>query len=653
MKKYLLISLLAFISLFFANDTLFAQEKKMQKAKNQYDKYQYIDAQETYLKIVKKGYKSADLFMNLGDSYYFNSQFKDALKWYGELVNSYPDEVKPEYYFRYAQTLKSVEKYEEADKYMQKFADLSNNDQRAKLFAEGADYLKQIDFQSGRYEVENLAVNSIFADFGAAFYGKKIVFSSSRDTLRLNKNVHQWNDEAFLNIFETEYDSVNNSFSKVKRLSGKINSKFHESTPVFTKDEQTVYFTRNNFNDGKIGRDQKGTNKLKIYRSYKTDQGGWTTPQGLPFNSDEYSVAHPTLSDDEKTLYFSSDMPGGKGLSDIYEVSIDEEGNFGEPKNLGDRINTESKETFPFISDDNTLYFSSDGHMGLGGLDVFVTSLNPQTKQEKKVINVGRPINGAKDDFAFIINHGSKRGYFSSNRLGGKGSDDVYGFIEIEELRNPCEITIAGLVTDKDTGELLPGTKISVYDSSNTLIQSSVVGEEATYTQLVDCESKYFVRAEKDEYITLEKLVNTLAETQVQDTPLSLEKKIKSADIGDDLAKVLSLNPIYFSFDGFEIRSDAKVELAKVIEVMNQHPKMKIDIRSHTDSHGDNAYNLYLSEKRAEATVNYIVDKGISKDRLTGKGYGETKPVNDCVDNTNCTKEAHQLNRRSEFIIVK
>lgn len=653
MGKYLLKSLLVFMLLFLGNNALFSQERKLQKAKKQYDRYEYIDAQETYLKVAKKGYRSADLFMNLGDSYYFNSQFEDALKWYEELVNSYPDQTEPEYYFRYAQTLKTAERYIDSDKYMQKFAELSQDDQRAKLFRNESDYLKQIDFQSGRYEIENSSISSIFTDFGTAFYGKNIVFSSSRDTLSLKKTIHQWNDEAFLNLFEAEYDSVNNSISKIKRFDNKINSKFHESTPVFTKDGQTIYFTRNNFNNGKIGRDQKGTNKLKIYRSHRTDQGKWTTPQSLPFNSDEYSVAHPALSNDEKTLYFSSDMLGGKGQSDLYEVIINEEGDFGEPKNLGDKVNTEGKETFPFISDDNRLYFSSNGHMGLGGLDVYVTGINPQNKKEELVVNIGRPINSSKDDFAFVVDINSKRGFFSSNRGGGKGSDDIYSFLQLEDLRDPCETIITGLVTDKETNELLPGAKVSIYDSNNNLVQSFVVDDKASFSQKVECNSKYFVRAEKEEYVTLEKLVNTVNKSQTLDTPLSLEKKIKSADIGDDLAKVLSLNPIYFDFGGYDIRLDAKIELAKVIEVMNQYSEMKIEVRSHTDSHGDDAYNLYLSEKRAEATVNYMVDNGISSDRLTGKGFGETQQVNDCGNNTNCKKEEYQLNRRSEFIIVK
>ena len=300
------------------------------------------------------------------------------------------------------------------------------------------------------------------------------------------------------------------------------------------------------------------------------------------------------------------------------------------------------------------MYFASDGHTGLGGLDVYVTRLDPQTEEEKLVVNIGKPINSPEDDFAFIVDEKSKRGYFSSNRPGGKGKDDIYSFLQLEDLKSFCEITIAGIVKDKDTEELLAGTKVSLYDSSNNLIESTVVGDDAAYSFMTECSSEYFVRGEKEEYNTVEKLVQTPGKTEALDVPLVLEKTIKTATVGDDLAKVLSLNPIYFNFDKSNIRPDAAVELAKVIEVMNQYPDMKIDIRSHTDSRRNDGYNLRLSDRRAKSTVNYIITKGgIARERLTGKGYGETSPVNSCRNGATCSEDDHQLNRRSEFIIVK
>ncbi|WP_109851096.1 OmpA family protein [Aquimarina sp. AU58] len=655
MKKYLLKSQLIFAILLIGNTSVFCQQKKIEKAKMQYEKYRYIDARETYLKIVEKGYRSVEVFTNLGNTYYFNGEFEDALKWYKELVDSYPDQVEPEYYYRYAQSLKAVEKYEDSDIYMRKFAELRNDDNRAKLFLNTPDYLKQIEDKSDRYQIENMPTNSVFADFGTAFFGKYIVYSSSKDSLMLNKNIHKWTGEAFLDLFMAEYDTESSSFSKIKSFDKVINSKYNESTPVFTKDGKTIYFTRNNFEEGKLGRDQGGISNLKIYRSYKNDQEQWTTPQDLPFNSDEYSVAHPTLSSDEKTLYFSSDMSGGMGLSDLYKVTINDDGSFGEPKNLGDRINTEGKETFPFIGADNKLYFSSDGHMGLGGLDVYVTALDPQNQQEKQVINIGKPINSPKDDFAFIIDDNTKRGYFSSNRDGGKGRDDIYSLVELEPLRK--EIILEGYVTlQEGVSDSIQITKVSVYDGKNNLIETGEVNKEGWYSYKVYENEDYFIKVEKDGYATVEKLVSTknLSKTPLLIPEIILKRKVIIAKIGDDLGKLLSLNPIHFDFNDYLIRDDAKIELAKVIEIMQQYPNMKIEIRSHTDSRASAEYNKKLSARRAKKTENYIAIVGqIDRSRIAYKGFGEEELLNDCVTDSECSDEEHEKNRRSEFIIVQ
>lgn len=649
MRKLIIKSLFVF-GILFLSGTVSSQERKLNKAKKQYDKYEYINAQETYLKVVEKGYKSTDLLKNLGNSYYFNSEFEEALKWYEDLVNSYPEKVEPEYLFRYAQTLKAVKRYKDSDVYMKKFAAINLGDQRAELFKKEPDYLKRIELQSGRFKIKNTAINSSFTDFGTAFYGDQVVFSSSRDTLLLSKNIHQWNDESFLDFFSADYDTINGVLSNVKKFDQKLNSRFHESTPVFTKDGQTIYFTRTTLGS-KSKKGKMATNHLKIYRSYKNEKGDWSTPESLPFNNVDYSVAHPALSEDNQILYFSSDMPGGKGLSDLYQVSIHSDGTFGTLINLGDRINTEGKETFPFVSANNDLYFSSDGHVGLGGLDVFVTKLNPESEEENLVVNIGKPINSPKDDFTFVIDEASKRGFFSSNRDGGKGRDDIYSLHQLEGLRSFCEITINGLVTDKDTNELLPGAKASIIDTNNNLLDSVIVGDDAFYTQKVKCNAKYFIRAELEGYLTIEKLFNAPKESLTTTIDLVLEKKIKSAGVGDDLSKILSLNPIYFDFDKSNIRPDAEIELAKVIEVMNKYPEMIIEVGSHTDTHGNDKYNLKLSDRRAKSTVDFMISKGISSDRISGKGYGETKAIYKCDKESNCKTDECQLNRRSEFVI--
>jgi len=649
-KTYLYTSLILLLVAFSG----IAQSGKLEKANKEYDRFAYIDAQKVFERVAKEGYKSADLFQKLGNSYYYNSDYVNAVKWYGELMSNYKKEVTSEYYFRYAQSLKAVKNYDESDKYMNKFYAIENNDARAINYKNAPDYLDRINFQSGRYKVENLASNSSNSDFGPAYYGEKLVFASARDTGVVSKRIHKWNDKPFLDLYQGDINSETADVAAVKSMSKILNSKFHESTPVFTKDLKTVYFTRNNFNKGKYGKSNEGINKLKIYRSTLNSSGIWSTPESLSINSDEYVVAHPALSADEKKLYFSSTMPGGEGRSDIYVVDIAEDGSLGQPINMGDEINTEGVESFPFIGKEtNDLYFASNGHIGLGGLDLYTIPIGKDNQVKGKLINLGEPANSPDDDFAFILDEKSKKGYLSSNRPGGKGDDDIYKFIQIGELLRECKVVINGQVTDKTSGELLPGTKVTLFDTKNVALDSAIVGEDAKYSFKGDCDNNYFVRGELETYETYEELVKTPNEEKTLDVPLKLAKAIKVASVGQDLGKILDLNPIYFDYDKSNIRKDAAIELAKVIAVMNEYPKMIIDVRSHTDSRGNDEYNRILSDKRAKSTISYIVKKGkIAEDRITGKGYGESQLTNECTNGVPCSTEKHQDNRRSEFIII-
>jgi outer membrane protein OmpA-like peptidoglycan-associated protein len=369
----------------------------------------------------------------------------------------------------------------------------------------------------------------------------------------------------------------------------------------------------------------------------------------LPFNSNEYSIAHPTLSVDEKTLYFASDMPGTLGQSDLFRVKINGDGTYGAPENLGPEINTEGRETFPFVSNDNELYFASDGRPGLGGLDVFVARIEVD-QSFYGIQNVGEPINSKQDDFAFFINSKSRNGFFTSNREGGKGYDDIYRFVENKKLT--CEQDLSGQVTDLETKEMLTNTKMSLFDANFKPLQVTQTDAQGRYSFAVDCSKTYYVRAEKDEYQTKEGSVKTKRFSGSKDYSMALERRIKPIAVGTDLAKTLDIPMIYFDLDKSAIRKDASYELAKVLEVMQQYPEMKIEVRSHTDSRQTANYNEKLSDRRAKATVAWLVKNGINSARLIGKGYGETMLVNQCSDGVKCTEEEHQANRRSEFIIV-
>jgi outer membrane protein OmpA-like peptidoglycan-associated protein len=375
----------------------------------------------------------------------------------------------------------------------------------------------------------------------------------------------------------------------------------------------------------------------------------WSNVTELPFDSDNYSTAHPALSPDGKTLYFASDMPGTLGQSDLFKVGINEDGSFGTPQNLGNTINTEGKETFPFVNDENEIYFASDGHPGLGGLDVFMSKINTDGTFSE-VQNVGADVNSPKDDFAYLIDTKSRRGFFSSNRDGGQGYDDIYKFLETKRLI--CEQLIYGEVTDLITKELLPDAKISLYDSLFNLIKTTVSDDKGNYTFEVECGKTYNIRAEKPEYTTKEQKV-TIVETNGKTyLPITLEKAKCKVTIGDDLGKCFGIKMIYFDFDKSNIREEAALDLEKILDVLNQNPTMKLDIRSHTDSRGTFKYNEALSERRVKSTIGWLIKNGVNSGRLTGRGYGENQLVNKCSDNVTCTEEEHQLNRRSEFIIT-
>ncbi|MDN3672811.1 OmpA family protein [Flavobacterium branchiarum] len=624
-----------------------AQTAIQNKAEKDYNQYAYIDAIAIYERVAEKGYKDEQTFQRLGNAYYFNAELIKAAKWYDALFEMNADQ-EPEYYYRYAQCLKARGDYQKADKILETFNKKAITDKRGILFEKNKNYLDQIKANSGRFEIANAGINSTQSDYGSAYYGNKIIFASARDTGGVVKNKFKWTNKSFTNLYWSEF-KTDGTLGKPERFEKKINSKFNESTPVFTKDGKTMYFTRNNFLDGKRGKDDQKVTLLKLYRAeFINDK--WTNITELPFNSNQYSTAHPALSNDEKKLYFASDMPGTLGQSDLYSVTINDDKSFGKPENLGPGVNTEGRETFPFIATDNQLYFASDGRPGLGGLDVFVTTIKNDTSFST-VQNVGAPINSPQDDFGFIIDNESHTGFFTSNREGGLGSDDIYKLLETRKLL--CEQKLKGTIIDLETNKVLDNAKVILFDEQFNQIGEALTKTDGSYVfSNVECGKTYHVRAVKEEYETKEVPIVIAGQSGETSLIIALEKRIKPIGVGTDLAKTLNIPIIYFDLDKSFIRKDAAFELEKVLAVMKQYPKMKIDVRSHTDSRQTAQYNINLSNRRAKSTIQWLVKNGIAQNRLTGKGYGESQLVNKCSDNVPCTEVEHQLNRRSEFIII-
>jgi outer membrane protein OmpA-like peptidoglycan-associated protein/tetratricopeptide (TPR) repeat protein len=628
----------------------FAQNTKMNSGNKQSQKLAYIDAIKTYEKIVKKGFVNAEICKKIADAYYYNANYKVASEWYQkalELANDF----NPEYYYRYAISLKSSNQIEESEKYMAKYVSVVPEHNRAQILKKEKNYKENIKLNSDRFEINTLSINSPNSDFGGSLYKDQLVFSSSRESKNIYKRTHTWTGLPFTTLFSGIISSEG-LVAEPKKFAKSLDSKYNESTPVFTKDGKTVYFTRNNFLKGKTGQNIEGSVLLKIYRAYLNEKQEWDKIIELPFNSDNFQVAHPALSPDEKTLYFASDRPGSIGNSDIYKVEIKSDGNFGEPENLGKTINTEGRETFPFISESGILYFASDGRPGLGGLDIFQVDLNKINKRNS-VLNIGAPINGTMDDFSFCINEATNRGFFTSNRDGGLGNDDVYGFIQNKPIVYPCEQQLAGIVLDKQTNEILPGSDVSLFSKDHQLISTQISNQKGEFNfGYVDCGSGFYIRASKIDYSTDEKEIQIPNYSGETKTTLFIEKTNIPIGPGTDLSKVFHIKEIYFDLDKYNIRTDATIELAKILEVLLEYPTMKIAINSHTDSRQTNSYNDVLSNNRAKSTRKWLIKQGIAADRLTAKGYGETKLVNNCSDGVECTEEQHQANRRSEFIVI-
>ncbi|QQU04543.1 OmpA family protein [Myroides odoratus] len=646
-RKYIVNGVL--LCLLFSSISSLGQNRKERKADRNFDTYAYIDAIKVYETMVEKGEANASVLSKLGDSYYFNGKFAEAFKWYDELFQgSYADKnvsaLDKEYYYRYGQTLKAMNYTEQADKVLQEFAKLQSSDSRAQLFISHEELVDQT-LPSSRFTLVNLSTNSEHSDYGATLLDNRLIFTSSRESDEMKNKVHNWTNQQYTKLYSTTIGQ-DGSFSDPVLFAKEIASKeLNMGTAIFTKDGNTMYFTSNNgsVRGGKRAQyNEEESSLLKIYKSRKQSDGSWGAVEELPFNVADYNTAHPALTPDEKWMYFVSDRQGSLGQSDLFRVSIYETGRFGPIEHLGHEVNTAGRETFPFISSDYMLYFSSDGHPGFGGLDLYKSKINPDGKMGVPA-NLGPDINSSFDDFSLYIDTASKKGFVTSNKAGGHGADDVYLFVE-----KPCYQIMDGVVSDLESHGGIQGVEITVYDQQNKVVEKVYSDEQGYYSaEKLFCGQQYRVQVNKEGYFSKEFEVDTNRDAQQR-----VNIQIELIEKGHDLFKKLKLSPIHFDFDSAAIRPDAQVELQKVVDVMLEHPKLEIDVRSHTDSRGNDAYNMALSERRAQATIQWMISQGVAAKRLTGKGYGESQLVNTCSNGVECTDEQHQENRRSEFIIV-
>ena len=629
MKKTLTLILVTLFSYSF----VFSQNNSTKKADRLYDRLQFVKAAEEYLKLSDSELNSDYVITKLANCYYNLFETSEAEKWFKKIVNKNPD---AELIYKYSQMLKANGKYKESNLWMNKFSEMKPYDSRAVSFKNTPNYIDKIINKGKRFNIQNLKINSEYSDFGATIYKNKLYFVSSRNEKATSRN-YGWNDEPFLDIFSS---TINDKGSHLPAdLFDELNSKFHEGIVSFTPDGNTAYFTRESYYEDEYQKDSLNNTKysqLYIYKATKL-KDSWDTFESLEINDVNFSNKNPMVSPDGKHLYFSSNMPGGFGLYDLYKAEIKDDGSLGKAENLGQKINTEGQEAFPFITGENMIYFSSDGHLGLGGLDVFY-SKNVDDKWSNSK-NVGIPVNSGADDFAFMIKE--ENGYVSSNRTGGVGKDDIYA---LKKIRPLCDLLLETVVLDSKTNNPIETALTSVSDGVGTINNSKTTNEKGLVEFMIECENDIKFVVSKEGY-----------ESKILD--------IKLLDIDPPILEVMldpieeliveekvELSPIYFEFDKFNITNEGAFELDKLVAIMQKYPEMKIRVEAHTDNRGPSSYNLKLSENRAKSTAQYVISKGIDENRISGVGKGENEPVIECSGS--CSNEDHRTNRRSEFIIL-
>ncbi|SFZ91467.1 WD40-like Beta Propeller Repeat [Flaviramulus basaltis] len=659
-KNYILVCIALMLSF-----SVFSQQGKQKRADTLFNKFSFIKAAKVYRELIDNNYNKDYATRQLADCYAFLRDPRNASRYYKNVVNQ--KNVPVEYYYKYAQSLRGIKKYEDSQVWLQRYKD-SGGVVNANDFSKDINFITSVFGAKQQYFLDRVRFNSKYSDFGAFEQNGKVYFASSRDEGVAIKRVYGWNEQPFLDVYVTDVNSKKNA-DHTDKVKGEVNSIYHDGPVTITKDGKTMYFSRNNFNEDIEVKDKKGLTNMKIYRATLVD-GEWTNIEDLPINGDNFSTQHPALNIDDTKLYFASDRPGTKGGSDIWVINIYPNGTLLDIENLGDVVNTESAEGFPFINNEGVLFFSSDGHTGLGLLDIFATIKGEEDEESiVDVINLGTPVNSNADDFSFSMNPNGITGYFASNRQGGRGSDDIYAFHRVSILN------VEGVVTDAINSNPVPNAKITLYDKDNNQVAYMETDENGYYQINIDRNQDYKIVASQDKYIDdyrtfTSKNIQTELITINANLLLNPEPDVvKLANLntenfdyeknqvdGDSTnVKNSQLNPIYFDFEKYNIRKEYALELDKIVKLMTvDYSEMVIRIEAHTDSRGTTEYNDRLSYNRAKSTYNYLISKGINPSNIESYiGYGERKLINECADGVVCKEEQHQLNRRTQFIVVK
>lgn len=600
------------------------------KADEDFEHLRYSESIVNYEKGIKKR-RDIDAVEKLADSYFYTNQIHKAKPLYEEVISS--NEGDAHTHFNYGRLLMSEGNYAGAISQFEIFLQSHPGDVVAEMLIASCLSVNERFRDTTLFEIAPIPTDGFTGAFSPVDYRNGIVFSAEHDVNSARKQ-SPWTGNSYLDLYYMERDDSGSWLSPVL-LEGDINGKFHEGPASFTEDGNTAYFTRSNYYKRKMVENESHENNLKIFKTTLIDNK-WTNLEELPFNSDDYSCGHPSVTQDGKTLYFVSDMPGGFGGTDIYKATFENDV-WGKPENLGAAINTAGNELFPYVHTDGTLYFSSNAHNTMGGLDVFLTYyldgrwMNPE--------NLNYPLNTTHDDFGYHLNTDNFTGFISSART---DKDALYTF----EKKDPTFI-LFGTARKKGTDIPVEGVTVEITKGSNNEVITMVSGKDGKFEYKLSLEEDYhllctkigcFTRTDKISTKGLKYSENFYADFEVEEIVLG---------------KPIVLENIYYDFDKWAIREDAAIELDKLVKLLQDNPTIHIEMGSHTDARGTDRYNLVLSDKRAQAAVKYLINKGIDPSRLSWKGYGETVPVNECVNKVVCDDDEHQQNRRTEFRVTK
>ncbi len=617
---------------------------QIRKADKHYLLYEYALAIPLYEKIVEKerrGYEEA--IPKLADCYRRINEFEQAEHWYAKAIKA--TDVAPITYFNYGQVLRVNEKYDLAAVQFRKFANLQPDDLRGNLYAGYCDSVVLLDESDLTFEIRNMdTLNSPYEEFSPVYYKDGIVFTSNKVT-DPSKKRDRWAGAAYFHFLYSEYmTKVFTEFPEFKHSSDvftTLDNGYHAATCSFDDDFSVMYFTQTDRERVKKDEEHIRTNILKIFSS-KKEKGKWRSEEPFYLNNDKFSVSHPSINSDGTRIYFASDMPGGFGETDIYVCVREADSSWSAPINLGPSVNTVGKEQFPSIHNDTILYFASDGHFGYGGFDIVEAKRISDAKWEY-VRTFPAPLNSSYDDFGLVFDETNERGLFCSNRKGGHGGDDIYAFTMdyVEPEKAPLSVTLK--VKEKASLEPIPQATFFLLNGKTnevTILESNPFGIGITP---VDPSTPYQVKAMKEGY-----LVDCMSFYVGEEEVPEVRDLLLPAFV---LNEVFEVKNIYYDFDKAYIRPDAEVELMNVVDVLRENP-INVELGSHTDCRGNDAYNEALSQRRADSAVAWIVKRGISPDRITARGYGEYQLTNRCSNGVPCSKEEHQANRRTEIKIT-